>query len=325
MHQAEHSHVQYDEHMLVHELGEEQESEPEEAPCFLGHLERSVPRSQPKLRKLNLLAHLHFPNGAVKEVEALVDTGAEINIINPKFVPDGAFENAKKPLRVGMANAVCLKGGKREASFALALRGVDIDSRQGVEIRVPTTAYDGEMVCDLILSYAWLAQQNVLVNPRRHGILFQEENRMVWIPGLNIVSQWDIQKGDGSTIIASPVVISEDTMHPTVRTVDPQERKSDDQGDDHGEDHPCDSPMGGSNINADPDETSFHSHVGYECFHMPIGSSMDDHDYEMSPINEEMEVTMNFLNALALHAQPEEKGMGSLTFLAWPTRKLGTE
>ena len=228
------NHVHYG-HVETHEPGPEQEGE-QTVPNLLGHLERAMPRNVPTFRKLKLLARVHFPNGIVRDLDALVDTGAEINIINPKFVPRDIFQPAKRPLKVGMANAVCLKGGKREASFTIALKGLDVDSRQGVEIRIPTVAYDGEMVCDLILSYAWLAQQNALVNPRRHGVLFQEENRLVWIPGLNIVSRWDIQHGEGSSIIASPVEVNEDT--------NPQEKNSDQEEGQVGTD-PDPPPMGG--------------------------------------------------------------------------------
>ena len=61
--------------------------------------------------------------------------------------------------------------------------GHDLDTKGPVKLSMPTTAYDGEVRYDLILSYGWLAQHDVLVNPRRHGLLVQEKNRMVWVPG----------------------------------------------------------------------------------------------------------------------------------------------
>ena len=126
---------------------------------------------------------LHFPNGEWKEVEALIDTGAEINVIHPRLVPEGMFKESKKPLRLGTANANSMKGGRRETTFMVGIQAVEVDSRRAVELRMPMEAYDGEIMCELIVSYAWLAQQNVLINPRRHGLIFQEKGRMVWVGG----------------------------------------------------------------------------------------------------------------------------------------------
>ena len=127
---------------------------------------------------------VEFEDGCVPELEALVDTGAEIKIIHPRYVPKNAFAPSKRPLRLGMANAVRLQGGKREVTFMMRIKGREMDSKREVELRIPTTAYDGEMVCEMILSYAWLAQQDAQINPRRHGLLFTERNRTIWVDGL---------------------------------------------------------------------------------------------------------------------------------------------
>ena len=35
----------------------------------------------------------------------------------------------------------------------MGIRGEDVDTKMPIEIRVPTVAYDAEMVCDMIVSY----------------------------------------------------------------------------------------------------------------------------------------------------------------------------
>ena len=153
--------------------------ESQRAPMPGEHLERSVPRGVPRCTRLRIPVELHFPNGVTRKVLALIDTGAEINVIHPRLVPEGMFRQSERPLRLGTANANCMVGGRREATFMVGMQATDIDSRRGLELRMPMAAYDGEMVCELIVSYGWLAQQNALVNPRRHGLLFCEKGHML--------------------------------------------------------------------------------------------------------------------------------------------------
>ena len=188
--------------------GEEwSEDEAEKAPAPGEYIQRNVSGKIPKSERLKVTAQIQFANGQAREIEALIDTGAEINIIHPRHVPEGMFEDSKKPLRLGMCNAVRLQGGKREATFIMRLKGTDIESKQKVELRIPTTAYDGEMVCDMLLSYTWLAQQNVLVNPRRHGLLFHEGCHMFWVEGLIQRKMLNKKDGDQTSMLASPLAV----------------------------------------------------------------------------------------------------------------------
>ena len=68
--------------------------------------------------------------------------------------------------------------------MSLIFQSTDRDTGVSRRVSIPTTAYDGEMICDIILSYGWLAQNNCLLNPRRHGILFMGDNGATWVPGL---------------------------------------------------------------------------------------------------------------------------------------------
>lgn len=180
------------------------------------HLERGIPRGIPKCSKLKIQVTLHFPNGASKEAQVLVDTGAEVNVIHPRLVDPSLFRESQRPLRLGMANEICLSGGKREVDFVLGMKGVDVDTNMPMEIRVPMSAYDGEMVCDLIVSYTWLAQLDALVNPRRHGILLNEGDRMVWVAGLLLGNNG--KRGPNGEmhgelpLLASPMAIVEEPM-----------------------------------------------------------------------------------------------------------------
>ena len=138
----------------------------------------------PKCRKLKIFVTVQWQDGTSQNMEALVGTGAEVNLVNTKLVNQDLFAPAKKPVRLGVANSHLLQGGGREVTMFLSFWGHDVDTKKKVGFRTPLTAYDGEMMCDIILSYGWLAENNVLINPKRHGIIFPDNGRMIWVDGL---------------------------------------------------------------------------------------------------------------------------------------------
>ncbi len=44
--------------------------------------------------------------------------------------------------------------------------------------------YEAEIAVQAILSYKWLADQNFMVYPRRHGLYFQDERLETFVPGI---------------------------------------------------------------------------------------------------------------------------------------------
>ena len=110
--------------------------------------------------------------------------------------------------------------------FVLGLQGIEMDTKRPITIAVPTSAYDADMVCDLILSYTWLARTDALVNPRRHGILLKEDDCLVWVDG--IIPEKKGTHGEGKheelTLIVSPMVVIEEPQQPY-----PKEKMSQDK------------------------------------------------------------------------------------------------
>ena len=94
----------------MHAVGRQERGEGEEESSAEGHLVRGVLRNVPKCTKLKIAVMVEFEDGSVKEMQALIDTGAEINVIHPKHVPPETFVASKRPLRLGMVNAICLQG-----------------------------------------------------------------------------------------------------------------------------------------------------------------------------------------------------------------------
>ena len=67
------------------------------------------------------------------------------------------FQTASRPVKLGVANSHHLKGGGRETTMVLTLAGMELATAREQDLSLPVTAYDGEVVCDLILSCGWLA------------------------------------------------------------------------------------------------------------------------------------------------------------------------
>jgi hypothetical protein len=68
--------------------------------------------------------------------------------------------------------------------MTLAMKAKEVDTGRSSTLVLPLTAYDAEVVCDLILSYAWLAENQMILNPGRHGLHIMENDRLFWVAGM---------------------------------------------------------------------------------------------------------------------------------------------
>ena len=147
----------------------------------LGVLRCKKPRGLPKCTKLKIPVLVTWGDGTSQNMEALVDTGAEVNLVNPKLINSQLFTPSSRPVRLGVANSHLLQGGSREVNMDITFTAIQFDTAKQVAVVLPCTAYDGEVTCDLILSYGWLAEHHILVNPRRHGLMLPD---VLWVKGL---------------------------------------------------------------------------------------------------------------------------------------------
>jgi hypothetical protein len=114
-------------------------------------------------------------------MKALVDTGAEVNVIRRGMVPSEFLTLNDRPITLSGADSTMLNGGKMGAEGTAVLEGVEIDTNSPLEIQSPIHFYEANIAAQAILSYGWLGEQNFLVNPRRHGLFFQDGNHQVWL------------------------------------------------------------------------------------------------------------------------------------------------
>ena len=120
-----------------------------------------------------------------KEVMALLDTGAEVNLVRRGIIPEKYFRRSQHPKRFVTANHGVMAGGLTEVPCELLMEGMDIDTGEKVSISKKMAFYDGDVGVDVLLSYEWMATMDVEVHCRRHGLMV---NRIypqgpVWVAG----------------------------------------------------------------------------------------------------------------------------------------------
>ena len=134
---------------------------------------------------LKVAMTMYLSDGTSLPIKALIDTGAEVNLVSRSLIDPHLFQPSEKPVRLGAANATRVSGGGHEVDMILGMQGVEQDTKRCFELRVPMRAYDAMIGHDIIISYGWLAQHNVVVWPQKHGMLFRDiEGESVMVEGI---------------------------------------------------------------------------------------------------------------------------------------------
>ena len=106
--------------------------------------------------KLLVKIRLRLCDGHEVPLLALVDPGAEINLVRKGFIPDSYFYRSKCPKQFVTANHAILDGGLYEVPCEVVLEGCDSDTCEPVTLKCPTSFYDADVRVDALLSYEWL-------------------------------------------------------------------------------------------------------------------------------------------------------------------------
>jgi len=125
--------------------------------------------------------------GEFTTLKLLVDTGAEVSIIREGIVPEEHLYTLHKPWKLTAANQQLIRGGEQVAKVILHLEGFEVDTGKPQGLKVPTHFLVADLGrLDAIVSYGWLAANNLLVNGRRHGMcrLGTYGEGMIWFGGM---------------------------------------------------------------------------------------------------------------------------------------------
>ena len=95
---------------------------------------------------------------------ALVDTGAEFNLCNQRLLPSVVWQKAPTPVRLMAANGSVVPGADVTLDVRLVMNGKPQSfSAPTRGYNVPATIYGADIRENLILSYSWMLEKNVLV------------------------------------------------------------------------------------------------------------------------------------------------------------------
>lgn len=106
-----------------------------------------------------------FPDGKIRSLNVLVDTGCEANLINVNLCPIQHVHAPKETLKLIAANGERMNGG----NLAINLNMLFVQEESGIEreelLEIPATFYLAELRVDAILSYPWMQENRLGVFP----------------------------------------------------------------------------------------------------------------------------------------------------------------
>ena len=110
------------------------------------------------------------------QAKALVDTGAEATLVRRGLLPEGCFQESKRPLMLRTVSGDQLEGGRQEVVARVEFRA---ETEDGGSVNRPwvteVRAHDGDVGCDIILGYPWLRSQRLDVQPWRDSLQLHDK------------------------------------------------------------------------------------------------------------------------------------------------------
>ena len=138
------------------------------------------------------------------EVSALVDTGAEVNLIRRNFLDPRYFFHSSRPKRFLTADQGVMQGGLNEVSCDFVLWGTNMETGRTTKVVCPSSFYDANINVDIILSYAWLRHMDIDIRFCGHGLIVNRSLGPIWVAAVD----------DGSSNACSLVSVNFVTENP---------------------------------------------------------------------------------------------------------------
>ena len=136
-----------------------------------------------------------FYDGSVVGLKVLIDTGAQVNIIRRGLVPYTLFQPSFHPVSFITASSQGLEGGQYEVGCELIIDGIDQSTLLPAAAVTSITWYEGDIVADAIVSFAWLAGWNIDVHSQGNGICVRSTPHRIWASGLGAEREYRPTEG----------------------------------------------------------------------------------------------------------------------------------
>ena len=134
------------------------------------------------LMQLTVPLTLSLRNGAVVKVKALIDTGAQANLINEDLIPKGCLTWARDQLHLVAANGLKIPGGNYEVHTKTQLQKL---TQQGAFMGLQdfeASFHGAQLSLDAILSYPWLAKNGLVVGPQKNSLMLPHPEQLFLKP-----------------------------------------------------------------------------------------------------------------------------------------------
>jgi hypothetical protein len=123
--------------------------------------------------QLLLRVNVKTPEGETKQLLALVDTGAQVNLYRTGLFDECQTKPAKKPLSLVTVDGTRLSGGQRE--IWLQVEFFATSEKQKMGWQEDACFLEGDIQVDLILGYPWLRTVQLGILPHKDALFFDGE------------------------------------------------------------------------------------------------------------------------------------------------------
>ena len=100
-----------------------------------------------------MLLDAQSPEREIRQIKALIDTGAEANLVRQGLFSRNLFVPARNPVRLVAANGQRLGGGEYTIDLELGFNMIDGTVVGGTKVEYAATCYEADIAIDMILSF----------------------------------------------------------------------------------------------------------------------------------------------------------------------------
>ena len=122
-------------------------------------------------------------SGEQVEINVLIDTGAEVNLVRPGLLRDESFRPAKERLKLITVSGSTLAGGVRTTVLEMQLKVVDQTTNIESRHVIGGVFYEAEIDWDAIISFPLLAAAKIGVLPHRRCLLVEKAGGNIHLIG----------------------------------------------------------------------------------------------------------------------------------------------
>ena len=135
-------------------------------------------------QNLQLMLHMEaeLEDGTLKEIQVLVDTGAQANLVRTSLIPTKFLRRARDPLQLLSANGEVIPGGDRETTLRIYFEKVPKEIQDQKPRHVTGVFHVANIAVDAILSYPWLRDAKIGIFPHLDSLAIPHHEQTLLQP-----------------------------------------------------------------------------------------------------------------------------------------------